>query len=85
MESSTVEYRDTEARTDLWPSPMPAKWQGTLVVQRSGAFGFHGEPVWMIVSNNAPIYPRKRSVNRVEVVSFAAGAIVDWLVAVHKR
>lgn len=70
-----VEARESESghRVDVWPSPMPSQWSGTVVVQVVGAHGI--TPVWGIINNGSPITPRSRSTDRAAVIAYAVEAV----------
>lgn len=73
-----VKVTVSDKRVDVYPSPMPAAWHGTLVIQRVALEG--DDLVWAIVSNNAPIKVYYRSTERDDVISRAIQAIGAWLV-----
>jgi hypothetical protein len=65
-------------RTDVYPSPMPTAWKGTLVIQTVGLE--NGNAIWGIVANGSPITSRFRSTNRDDVTSVAIDRIGAWRV-----
>lgn len=64
-------------RSDVYPSPMPAEWKGSLVVQVLAHE--NGVPVWGIMNNGSPVTPRKRSTDRTTVEETAVDAAMKWV------
>ena len=72
-----VKISTAEARTDLYPSPMPGNWNGTLTVSIVRMEGL--TPVWGIKSNGAPITPRTSNADRAYTEMAAKAAITAWI------